>query len=348
MERATPPPKIDRLGGFWRKSTAALGGLALSVCLASDGVLPEVYTPPTLYIAHDNFTCPKDAQFGVLNIPGLGQNNVGEFAANATEKILGSTYDECDAGINYGSEYNPAKNAEIMSKFIETNNLPGVILVAQSFGGISAVDIITEYHRAHPDSQTKFSIIFVSSLADTSDLKDMANLGLNVAATIGTTDQLLYAATWLGIVHGGKDPTDAQVQRDIRANAAATPARLFNEQIHRIALGMSALPEGMDVPAYSIIDEKDALIEYPGAIKSIENASKVRMLGVASISHPDSMQSLGNHADLWWLPYQSLYQRPITRAVTTLLDTMGVRSTAPRPCSPDNASPKSIGVLVCR
>jgi hypothetical protein len=330
MEKRQTPLERKRFPTWQKRVAAGVGVLALSLGLDSfTTAITSPYVAPNISVIHDNGKCPDDTQFGMLHVNGVGQNDISKSSASVAEQILGDTFDECQAALDFGDGYDPYLNAVALDLFIQQQHLDDVDIVALSFGGIATIDMLNKYNELRPNSTVKFSITFISSPSGMVDIQPLSRTSAAILAMIPLGRGAIYAITWTGVVsQGGNDPFNPKVESDIAANADATPAKLLQQQMQRIQNGMSHLSKGVNVTSmYYIYDRSDNTVMTDVAKDNIQSMTGKKIDEAIEVHHKDN--KLGSHADNWWLPYKDVYRDALMASVRRSLDSMGIGPKAP-------------------
>ena len=170
LDEASSPEKSKTLKGVRKAVALGAAALALSMLCVSDTAPKPGYVAPSGTIVNVDGVCPPNSPMAIVNMPGIGNEKIGEYAAGQEQNILGDGRGICYAGFSYGSEYDIPRNAAVLHDMIEKNGLKHVDVFAHSFGGIATIDMLNEYHRQHPESEVEFAIVFFSSPAELDDL----------------------------------------------------------------------------------------------------------------------------------------------------------------------------------
>lgn len=321
MERPRRPGKIKRAIG----ALATFGALTLS----PGSVAAEApYREPTVEIAHKDGICPPESQFGIWQVPGVGMSSVGVYAARQTEVLLGEDFDECDAGIRFGTNYDRYRNVELLRNFVETNGFETVAVFSHSFGAIAGTDMVVDYQRLYPEAGTKFAVIFFSSPGDINDLQPMNWAAAQTLANISVTEGVIEAMTYLSTIsQGDKHFFDPQVLHDVEVNSLDTPPTLVQDETQRLIAGIERLPEGMDVPLYYMGDDRDQVVKVEQAVATIKRLTGREILAIKQLQLPSGRMSY--HADLWWPENQAVYEPTVKEYLYDALGRLGTNAVAP-------------------
>lgn len=309
------PPVGERIPSWKRaRHIVAMGTVVTAFALpcVADTELKPSYEAPRGKIVNVGEQCPDDSPLAFLNIGGLGNKEIGIYAAEQEQKIIGDKQGICYAGFSYGSEYDTPKNAVILHEMIEKNGWNNVVIFAHSFGGIATIDMLNEYHRQHPESQVEFSIVYFSSPAEVDDLWPDRQFSVDALSIVPLTQDIVQVMTYLSIVgQGDKGLFDPQVLHDTKDAADDTPAGLLGMEAIRMAFGMSE--SDMKVPMTLVIDLNDKVVNTARTVDSIPRRTGQPLEKVIYMSHKDPrMQS---HAAMWWGPNNEDYRSALENIV---------------------------------
>lgn len=332
MSERYAQPSQEKTSGprLGRRLVGATALAALATCPSAQAI-PEAtsqYQPPSINIVHDHNECPDDTQFGVLNVPGVGLSTVGEHAAAVSRDILDDDFDECSAGLVYGSEYNSYENTKQLAKFIDDNQIDTVLIYAHSFGGIAAVDMVSKYYDKYPDDDTKFAIAFFSSPDGSDSLPFFSRAMTQFHGNFPVNDSWIHVETYLSTA-AQKNTVffDEQTALAVVENAQNTPSSLVYTQSRRLLQGMGQLPENKDIPLYFIGDERDSVVDTVRAPEAIEQKTGKSIQEVIYMTYSDLLMSA--HAGLWWRDYVEDNRRPVVTVTRLSLDALGARAKKP-------------------
>lgn len=314
MERKRPEERPRERRTFFeiaRKTGAAVvAGLALNYTCTADVATPSDYGAPWTQIINKDGVCPEGSTFGIVNYQGLGNTLNGIYSAKQAAEIMQPTQEEilqdikdniqrediCFMGSSYGTHYDVPKNAAELHDTIEKNHLDHMMIFAHSFSGIAAIDTLNEYHKQHPDSTVKFTLVFFSSPAEIDDLQPLQQTMTKTMNVLPVTDDFIQAYTFFSIMYK-EQKVDNDVLDNTNIASNDTPATLVDDEVERFQTGMGRLPEGMDVDMYYVGDKHDGVVNVPRAIETIERRTGQKLKGVYLTKDIDP--NFENHSCLW-------------------------------------------------
>lgn len=322
-------PLIPERKIIWKKvrRSVAVGAAAmvLSTLCVSDTVVKPGYEPPRGQIVNVDEKCPDNSQLTFLNVGGLGNKEIGIYAAEQEQNIIGDKHGICYAGFSYGSEYDTSKNAAVLHEMIEKNSWENVVVFAHSFGGIATIDMLNEYHRLYPYSQVEFSIAFFSSPAELDDLWPDRQFSVETLSIVPLTQDIVKVMTYLSIVgQGDKGLFDPQVLHDTNEAAKDTPAGLIGMEAVRIMFKMSR--SDMKVPMTLVIDLNDEVVNTAKTIESIPRRTGQPLDQVIYMTHKDPRME--SHAAMWWGPNNEDYRGSLEKIVDFSVKDFSARALA--------------------
>lgn len=343
-EEYLPLPRTEQRQHTWSTRIKKFGAFAAANLTFAVGglVAPKVdpapdYVAPYMQILHEDEVCPPESQFGVVNFSGAGKEDVAVYAASVTKKILGEQYDECEAALRYGTNYNQFLDAHVLAEFIEENHFTTIIIFASSFGGIAAVDTVAKYKELYPDSGVNFVIAFMSSPAGPESLQPLSWLGAQFHAAIPVGAPTVWLETFLSTMsQGNKLPTDPTVMHDVSANAKATPPTLLHEQTARILQGMAKLPDDGTIFTVYIGDNNDEVVKNQQAPNDIALRMGRAVDIIITMQYKDGM--LNWHAALWWDEYIDDNRQAILDTMQAAQERFGFSAKKPTPRSREGLS----------
>jgi pimeloyl-ACP methyl ester carboxylesterase len=281
-----------------------------------------------MHTVHEGEVCPVNAQFGIVNMPGVGMSSVGVYAAKQTEILLGDEFDECNAGLRFGTQYDRRQNVELLHDFVEANRFDTAVLFLHSFGAIAGIDSIVDYQRLYPDAGTKFAVIFFSSPGDIDDLQPFNWAAAQTLARISLDKGAIEAMTYFSTLsQGDKSPFDPKVLEDVEKNSNDTPPTLVRDETKRLISGIERLPEGLDVPLYYIGDQRDEVVKVEQAIATIKRLTGREITAIKRLQLPSGRMSF--HADLWWPENHEAYKPTVKEYLYDALGRLGTPAKAP-------------------
>lgn len=269
--------------------------------------------------------CAETATYGLLQVPGLGNNQISSYAAINTRTIMKDepgAEEACHAWFSYGGELNKYKNADVLYEYLQQNHLKRIIIFAHSFGLIATVDMINQMKQDHPDIEVDIAIVAFSSPTSAEDAQLMQNivskmlaggLGLIPSQLQEPVIQMLTALTTFA--QGDKVP-DAHTMEDIRKNATNTPPLLLIQESARLQEGLSELEDQDNkVPVTIIFAMDDGVVNAEQAIPNIPKRLGKAVLALQVIAVTYSDKRMQDHANLWWLDNMKANVDPVRKAI---------------------------------
>ncbi|MEO5949112.1 MAG: hypothetical protein ABIP74_01790 [Candidatus Saccharimonas sp.] len=297
---------------LWRRSRRklALGTAALfmtSGCVG-DTVQHPGYEAPSAQVINYGGVCPDDSTMTLYNIPGIGNNKIGVYAAHQEQVMFGDTHNLCYVGFSQGSENNVDANVEVLKHTIDTQHQERIMIVAQSYGLIVAVKTLNAFFQKYPASRVDFTLTIISSPGEIGDLWPSRQASVNALSMVPLTQDIVQLMTYITIVgQGDKNPIGADVLHDTNVAADNTPATLLVQQVFDLYRGVDELDR--PIPMLGIDDMQDMVVNTVRAVQTIERRTGQPFTDVIYMTHGD--HRMENHASLWWSANNNDYEGPL-------------------------------------
>ena len=302
---------------LWQRARRkiALGAAVLTFtapCIADSEKRPG-FVAPSATIVNSGAVCPPGSTQALYNEGGIGNNEIGLYAAVQEMVIFGDKNpDLCFVGFSSGSQDEVGPNTSVLEFTIKTQGLERVEMVCQSYGLLSCAKQINEYFRRNPGSKVEFTLTLISSPGDETDLRPLRQFAVN-ALNIGPISQevIQFMTYWSIVGQGDQNPISEETLQNTNIAADDTPATLLAQQIQNLLQGVDKLER--PIPMFYIGDTNDQVVDTTRAVQTIEQRTGQKFTDVIYMTHSD--HRMENHAALWWPANNPDYEGPLTRVL---------------------------------
>ena len=293
----------------------ALGAAVLtftSPCIADAEKRPG-FEGPSATIVNSGAVCPTGSTQALYNEGGIGNNEIGLYAAVQEMAIFGEDNPElCFVGFSPGTQDEVGPNTSVLEQTIQTQGLTRIEMICQSYGLLSCVKQINEYFHRNPNSSVEFTLTLISSPGDESDLRPLRKFAVNALNVAPMTQELVQFVTyWSIVLQGDNNPVGGDVLENTNIAADDTPATLLAQQIKNLLQGVDKLDRR--IPMFYIGDVNDQVVDTRRAVETIEQRTGQKFNEVIYMTHTD--HRMENHAALWWPANNPDYKGPLTRVM---------------------------------